>query len=156
MYSKSIRINKESIDYTFAYQPFYKRADGMLWFEYWLGHDCIYTMYVIVYGRFRAEAILVIFCRLCDVSIGFWNCSNSVVFFFIFSYSVYHENWDPSNWFNTATFVCLYYYSLHYFHQFVSWSTWCCNILMGIVISWCMTTWKVSKGENALYLQSSV
>jgi len=46
VYSKSIRINKESVDFTFDYQLFYKRADGMLWFEYWLGHVCIYLYYV--------------------------------------------------------------------------------------------------------------
>ena len=65
MYSKSIRINKESVDFTFAHQPFYKRADGMLWFEYWLDHDCVYIMYVII-----CERVLLIFCALFDVSIG--------------------------------------------------------------------------------------
>ena len=61
----SIRINKESVDFAFDYQLFYKRADGMLWFEYWLDHDCIYIMCVII-----SESVLLIFCALFDVSIG--------------------------------------------------------------------------------------
>ena len=69
MYSKSIRINKESVDFTFAYQPFTNALTACFGLNIGLTMT-IYIMCVIISERVRAEAILLIFCALYDVSIG--------------------------------------------------------------------------------------
>ena len=107
-----------------------------------------------------------------------WTMFLLDVLFFILSYSVYHANWDPSNQFNTATFLCLLLQPTLFSSTFfltilmLQYLGGCCytwetrsnkyvnkqnnngksSTEISTVISWCTITGKVSKDKATLYL----
>ena len=104
------------------------------------------------------------------------------VLFFILSYYVYHENIDPSNRFNTATFLFLLLQPMLFSSTFslinlmLQYIGGCCytcetrsnkyvnkqnnngksSTEISTVISWCTITGKVSTDKATLYLLSGV
>ena len=120
MYSKSIRINKESVDLLLLINHFTSELTTMLWFEYWLDHDCLYY----VCNNMWACSVDI----LCIVRCFYWMyCFSFFVILCIMRIEIQVTDLIPPHF-------CVYYYSLYYFHQPFSWSTLCCNILVGIVI----------------------